>query len=236
VLPVREAVVLAAGEGRRLRPVTERFAKPVLPIDGRPVLATLLRELASSGIPQVTVVTGYLAEQVEALAGDGSAFGVELRLARQPSPDGSADAVLRALEAGADPPFVICAADTIFTPGDLRRFAHGAEGAAGAIAVRRGSEPSPGKPGIGVESGRVTRVVDPDPAAELTSAPLWMLGAELLPLFESLSGPPFELADVFQRAVDAELPIAGVEIGRTRDLTDALDLVEENFPYLIGAT
>jgi len=40
-----EAIVMAAGEGRRLRPVTERYAKPVLPIDGRPVIVTLVHEL-----------------------------------------------------------------------------------------------------------------------------------------------------------------------------------------------
>ena len=40
---------MAAGEGRRLRPLTERWAKPVLPIDGRPVLESLLRELAAAG-------------------------------------------------------------------------------------------------------------------------------------------------------------------------------------------
>ena len=58
------AIVMAAGEGRRLRPVTERWPKPVLPIDGRPVLGTLLRELAAAGIERAVVVTGHLAEQV----------------------------------------------------------------------------------------------------------------------------------------------------------------------------
>jgi len=47
-----------------------------------------------------------------------------------------------------------------------------------------------------------------------------------------LPGPPYELADAFQLAIDAGETIAAVEIGKTRDLTDPLDLVEENFPYL----
>src|SRR5207253_3258183 len=64
-----EAVVMAAGEGRRLRPVTERYAKPVLPVDGRPVIVSLLRELQAAGIGRITVVTGHLAEQVEGLLG-----------------------------------------------------------------------------------------------------------------------------------------------------------------------
>jgi MurNAc alpha-1-phosphate uridylyltransferase len=52
-----EAVVMAAGEGTRLLPLTERWAKPVLPIDGLPVLATLVRELRAAGCERLTVVT-----------------------------------------------------------------------------------------------------------------------------------------------------------------------------------
>src|SRR5437773_8109177 len=114
------AVVMAAGEGTRLRPLTERWAKSVLPIDGRPVLATLLRELAAAGFDEVTVVTGHLAEQVESLVGDGTSFGLEIRFVRQPEPLGSADAIRRALQQGAKPPLLVTAADTIFVPGDIR--------------------------------------------------------------------------------------------------------------------
>ena len=99
-----DAVVMAAGEGSRLRPLTELWPKPVLPIDGRPVIATLLRELAAAGIRRVFVVTGHLAEQVEELVGDGSGFGLEARFVRQPGVLGSADTVMRALAAGAEPP------------------------------------------------------------------------------------------------------------------------------------
>src|SRR3712207_7142957 len=59
------AIVMAAGEGRRLRPVTERWAKPVLPIDGRPVLAALLRELRAAGVEDVWLVSGHLARSEE---------------------------------------------------------------------------------------------------------------------------------------------------------------------------
>ncbi|HEY8409422.1 MAG TPA: sugar phosphate nucleotidyltransferase, partial [Gaiellaceae bacterium] len=66
---MRDAVVMAAGEGSRLRPLTEEWPKPILPIDGRAVIATLLRELEAAGVARVVVVTGHLAEQVEALVG-----------------------------------------------------------------------------------------------------------------------------------------------------------------------
>src|SRR5919107_3939707 len=111
---------MAAGEGRRLRPLTERYAKPVLPIDGRPVLASLLRELAAAGTTEVTVVTGHLAHQVERFVGDGAAWGLSVRCARQAMPVGSTDAVL---SAQAEPPYLVLAADTVFTAGDVGRFA-----------------------------------------------------------------------------------------------------------------
>src|ERR671938_422940 len=114
-----DAIVMAAGEGTRLRPLTERWPKPILPIDGRPVIATLLRELAAAGCARVYVVTGHLAEQVESLLGDGAGFGLELRYVRQPRADGSADAVRRAFAAGAVPPALLLGADTVFTPGDV---------------------------------------------------------------------------------------------------------------------
>jgi NDP-sugar pyrophosphorylase family protein len=220
-----EAVVMAAGEGRRLRPLTERYAKPVLPIDGRPVIVTLLQELRASGFGRVTVVTGHLAEQVEGLL-DG--FPLELRFVRQPAPLGSADAVRLGLEAL---PAVVVAADTVFRPGDLGRFAS-VEGH--AIAGRRDPAPSPPhRYALGVEDGRVTRVLDRDPANPLASAPLWRLGKSFDPsLLNELGGPPFELSEAFQRLVDAGETVHGVEIGPTRDLTHPLDCLEQNFTYL----
>lgn len=227
--------MMAAGEGTRLRPLTERWPKPVLPIDGRPVIATLLRELARAGCTRVVVVTGHLAEQVEELVGDGAAFGLELGYVRQPRVLGSADTVRRALDAGLEPPFLVSAADTVFTPGDVARFASAFEqsGAAGAIAVR--TEPVPDferRQRIRVEDGRVVRVVDDDPANPVTSAPLWALGPAIVPLLAELSGPPYEIADACTRAISAGLAIAAVGIGKTRDLTHPEDLIVENVPYL----
>jgi dTDP-glucose pyrophosphorylase len=217
---------MAAGEGRRLRPLTERYAKAVLPVDGRPVIVTLLGQLAAAGLGPVTVVIGHLGEQVESLL---VGFDPEPAFAHQPEPLGSADAVQRA---GLEPPYLVIAADTVFTPGDLARFAEAAGGVDGAIAVRRSPPPGPGRVAVRVSAGRVTRVVDDDPTNPLAGAPLWMLGATVHERLAGLPGPPFQLADAFQLAVAAGGEIKGVEIGPTRDLTFPLDLVEENFSYL----
>jgi dTDP-glucose pyrophosphorylase len=210
----------------------------VLPIDGRAVIATLLRELAAAGCGHVVVVTGHLAEQVERLVGDGSGLGPAVSFIRQPEPLGSADAARHGLEV-ARPPVIVTGADTVFQRGDVARFAGTFEGsgAAAAIGVRR--EPPPEPPhrfAVRVLDGRVTRVLDDDPENPLGGAPLWALGpaaAERVaeacaPPFE----PPYELSAALQLAIDADERVAAVEIGATRDLTNPLDLVTENFPYL----
>jgi NDP-sugar pyrophosphorylase family protein len=228
-----DAIVMAAGEGSRLRPLTERWPKPVLPIDGRPVLATLLRELAVAGCARAFVVTGYRAEQVEELVGDGSGFGLETRFVHQPSVLGSADAVQRAFAAGAEPPVVISGADTVFVPGDVGRFVASASGSAGALACRRDPPPEPPhRFAVRVEEGRVVRVLDDDPANPLSGAPLWVLGPALPSFLEGLPGPPYELSGALQRAIDAGHAVAGIEVGPTRDLTHPADLVVQNFTYL----
>ena len=228
-----DALVMAAGEGRRLKPLTERWPKPVLPIDGRPVVATVVRELQAAGCEHVTVITGHLAEQVERLLGDGSAFGIELRYARQPSPDGSADAVLRGLAAGAEPPLLITTADTVFRPGDVGHFAAAFEkaGAPGAVAIRRNPPPGPGRARVEVEGGFASEIGNAGDSP-YAHASLWGLGIELVAYLEGLAGPPFELLEAYQRAIGAGVRVSAFEVGPTRDLTDPLDLVKENFDYL----
>jgi glucose-1-phosphate thymidylyltransferase len=225
-----DAVVMAAGEGRRLRPLTERWPKPVLPIDGRPVLATLLRELAAA-CRRVFLVTGHLAGQVEALVGDGSAFGVAVEIVPQPGVLGSADAVRRAVDAGVTAPFVVSAADTVYRPGDVGRFAEAytASGAAGAIAVRTDPPPSAARPGIAIAAGVVEAIGVR--GSVFSGAPLWALDDPVVSRL-CLDKEPWELENAFRAAIAAGARIAAIEIGKTRDLTDPLDLVEENFPYL----
>lgn len=212
---MRHAVVMAAGEGSRLRPLTERWPKPVLPIDGRAVIATLLRGLAAAGVEHAFVVTGHLAEQVEQLVGDGSGFGLHVTYARQPGVLGSADAVQRGLAAGAEPPFLVAGADTVFAAGALAGFAAAAAGCAGALAYPEGAP------------ARLTTI-----AGGPTAAPLWAFGRELLPYLDGLDGPPYELAQAYERAAADGVELRGLDVGKTRDLTHPADLVRENFPYL----
>jgi choline kinase len=221
---------MAAGEGRRLRPLTERWPKPILPIDGKPVIVTLLRELAEAGIRATTIVTGHLAEQVEELVGNGAALGVSVTYARQPEPLGSADAVRRALAAGAPSPLLVVAADTVFQPGAVGRVC-GAwlqSGLSAGLAIRQGG--GEGKTPVRVEDERVVEIGGT--RGGLTAAPLWFFAAEVLARLESVPGPPFELSAAFREEAGPGIEILALEVGPTRDLTRPEDVVVENFPYL----
>jgi dTDP-glucose pyrophosphorylase len=170
---------------------------------------------------------------VETLVGDGSAFGVAVRFVRQPEVLGSADAVRRALDDGAGLPALVSAADTVFGAGDVARFAraYAESGAAGAVAVRTDPGPSVRRTAVRRDGERIVRMRDDDPGSVWSPAPLWGLGAAVA---ERLcrDRPPYELENAYQSAIDAGEAVRAIEIGKTRDLTDPLDLVEENFPYL----
>ena len=226
------AVVMAAGEGTRLRPLTERWPKPVLPIDGRPVLATLLRDLGAAGFAEATVVTGHLAERVEALVGDGSSFGLRVSTVRQPEALGSADAVLRAVDAGVEAPLLVTAADTVFACGDLARAVETwtAASAAGALGVREGGREE--QTAVRVSGGAVVEIGGDERTH--TAAPLWILGEELVAALREVPGPPYEIQQAVQRAMAAGKEIMALEVGPTRDLTRPADIVTHNFPYLWG--
>jgi N-acetyl-alpha-D-muramate 1-phosphate uridylyltransferase len=94
MLPV---AILAGGLATRLRPVTEKIPKALVEINGEPFLAHQLRLLAGNGIRRVTLCVGYRAEMIEAYAGDGSRFGIELTYVPDgPELRGTAGAVAQA--------------------------------------------------------------------------------------------------------------------------------------------
>jgi GTP:adenosylcobinamide-phosphate guanylyltransferase len=204
---------MAAGLGTRMRPLTEHWPKPVLPIDGKPVVVTLVHDLAAAGCRRIVVVTGHLAEQVESLL---EPLPYEIRFVRQPPGQGSADAVLRAR---ATPPYLVVAADNLFGEGDLARFARAGAGLDGAIA-RHGVQ-NDGVPKDGVEEDGAAR------------PPLWLIGERVHRFLDPLPGnAPYELQDVFRNATDAGARVSALPVGPTRDLTEPGDLVRQNFPYL----
>jgi len=130
-------------------------------------------------------------------------------------------------------PFVVTAADTVYRRDDVGRFAdvYAASGAAGAIAVRTEPPPSAARPGIAIGDGLVEAIGVP--GSVFSGAPLWALNEPVVSRL-CLDEEPWELENAFRAAIAAGARIAAIEIGKTRDLTDPLDLVRENFPYLMS--
>ena len=88
-----QALILAGGEGTRLRPLTSTVPKPVVPLVDRPFIAFMLAWLREHGVDDVVMSCGHLASGVRNVLGDGSAFGVRLRYVEEPRPLGTGGAV-----------------------------------------------------------------------------------------------------------------------------------------------
>jgi NDP-sugar pyrophosphorylase family protein len=94
---IMRAVILAGGEGTRLRPLTLSTPKPVVPVVDRPFLRHQLELLARAGVREVVFSVAYRPERVEAVFGDGSALGMSIRYAVEQTPLGTGGAVRHAL-------------------------------------------------------------------------------------------------------------------------------------------
>jgi mannose-1-phosphate guanylyltransferase len=88
-----QALILAGGEGTRLRPLTSTVPKPVVPLVDRPFIAFMLARLGAHGVDDVVMSCGHLASGVRNVLGDGSAYGMRLRYVEEPRPLGTGGAV-----------------------------------------------------------------------------------------------------------------------------------------------
>jgi NDP-sugar pyrophosphorylase family protein len=85
-----QAVILAGGKGRRLRPYTTILPKPMMPIGEKPILGIIIEKLAESGIKDIIITVGYLAGIIRAYFGDGKKFGVNIEYFTETEPLGTA--------------------------------------------------------------------------------------------------------------------------------------------------
>lgn len=130
-------VLMAGGQGARLRPLTEATPKPMLPLGDRPLLERVLGQVRAAGFARVLMAVNYRAEMIEEHFGDGSRFGVEIDYLREDRPLGSAGALKLAGTELAEP-FVVMNADLVTNVNlaALMRF-HRTEGNALTIGVRQ---------------------------------------------------------------------------------------------------
>jgi len=114
-----KAMLLAAGRGERMRPLTDSTPKPLLPVAGRPLIAWHLSRLAACGIRDVVINLSWLGEQIAAALGDGTAHGVRIHYSREPWPAlETGGGIRQALPLLGDEPFLLVNGD-VYTDVDF---------------------------------------------------------------------------------------------------------------------
>lgn len=111
-----KAVILAAGKGTRMRELTQELPKPMLKVQGRPILEHIVEGVKSAGITEIFIVTGWKAEVVESYFGDGSRWGVSIHYGRQIVQDGTGKAPEIAQEFVGSDDFLLTYGDILVKP------------------------------------------------------------------------------------------------------------------------
>lgn len=106
-----KAMILAAGKGERLRPLTLHTPKPLVPVAGVPLIEYHLRALAAAGITEVVINHAWLGQQIEDHLGDGARFGVHIRYSAENEPLETGGGIFRALPLLGREPFVLVNGD-----------------------------------------------------------------------------------------------------------------------------
>ena len=106
-----KAMILAAGLGARLRPLTDRTPKPMLKIAGKPLLEYHIKRLSAAGITEIVINISWLADQIEDYFSDGSDFGVTIIWSREQSPLETGGGIFNALPALGPAPFLLISGD-----------------------------------------------------------------------------------------------------------------------------
>lgn len=188
------AIVLAAGRGERMRPLTDETPKPLLEVGGKPLIGWHLERLAAAGIRDVVVNVAWLAGRLEAVLGDGSAFGVRIVYSREP--EGALDTgggIFQALPLLGPTPFWVVNGD-VWTDYAFDTLPREPEGLAHLVLVDNPPHHPDGD--FALEAGRVR----PRGVRTLTYAGV----AAMRPaLFDGVRPGRFPLAPLLQRAAAA---------------------------------
>lgn len=158
------AAILAAGQGTRMQPFTNRYPKPILPIGNKPLLQHQIEMAREVGVSEILLVIGHLGHEIAQVFGDGSALGVKIRYIEQTRRLGIAAAVAQ-LEPHVDSPLFLMLGDIFFDTCNLQSMMTPVdEGRASAVlAVKREDDPEAIKRNFAViqaPDGVVKRVIE----------------------------------------------------------------------------
>ncbi len=227
------ALVLAGGEGSRLRPITSTNAKQLIPVAGTPILFQALEAIAQAGIAQVGVVTGATGAEVRAAVGDGSRWGLDATFIEQEAPLGIAHAVMTAEAFLAGEPFLLYLGDNVLL-GGVTRFVEEFERSDADAHILLAHVREPEHFGVAVlEGDRVVRLVEKptEHLSDLALVGVYLFRSSILEACHTLepSGRgEYEITEAIQwlldegREVRAEM-VSGYwkDTGRPEDLLEA---------------
>ncbi len=211
-----KGVILAAGKGSRLYPVTHVIPKPLLPLANRPTLEYAFDQLKGIGVTDICLVVGENEPKMREALGDGARFGVSLTYVVQTEPKGLAHAVGFAQEFVGPDDFILYLGDAIYG-GSFEAFRKRFEesGCANLNVVQH--VPDPSRFGVAnTEGERIVKLVEKpkEPESDLAMAGTYFFGPELWDVLPDL--PPsargeYEITDAIQALIDkGETVLAGV--------------------------
>jgi mannose-1-phosphate guanylyltransferase/phosphomannomutase len=210
---VVKAVVMAGGEGTRLRPMTANQPKPLLPVVNKPIMEHVLRLLRRHGFAETVVTVHFLASMVRNYFGDGEDYGMSLQYANEETPLGTAGSVRNAEDALRDEPFLVISGDALTDMNltDLVRF-HRDSGALVTVGLTRVPDPLEFGIVISDEDGRIQRFLEKPTWGQVFSdtvnTGIYVMEPEVLK--EVQPGEQVDWSsDVFPRLLDRGAPIFG---------------------------
>ncbi|MBX3095303.1 MAG: NTP transferase domain-containing protein [Fimbriimonadaceae bacterium] len=214
-----KGVILAAGKGTRLYPVTRVIPKPLLPIANRMTLAYSFDQMKGAGIREIAIVVSENESAMREALGTGSDFGVNLSYIRQPEPKGLAHAVSFAHDFVNGDDFVLYLGDAIYGQSMapfIQQFKD--SGSANLNLVKAVDDPR--RFGVAnVTDGRIVKLVEKpsEPESNLAMAGLYVFGPQIwsvLPDLKPSARGEFEITDAIQMLIDrGETVIPGIYDG-----------------------
>lgn len=232
-------VILAAGKGSRLYPVTYNIPKPLLPIANRVTLEYAFERLKEIGVTEICIVVGEFEEQIRYALGNGNQFGVQLTYVRQVNPHGLAHAVGFAKPFVGDDPFVLYLGDGIYTASLAPYYQRFVESGCANLNIVK-PVPDPQRYGVAnVDGDRIVKLVEKpkEPESNLAMAGIYFFGPQLwnvLPDLKPSARGEYEITDAIQMLIDrGETVLAGVYDYPWFD-TGTLDSFLETTSHLIG--
>jgi len=227
-----KAVVLAAGEGRRLRPLTSLRPKPMVPVGNRPVLEHVVEALADAGIDEVVFVVGYRRERIQTYFGDGDDWGVDVEYVVQDKQLGTGHALLQAEEA-VDGEFLVVNGDSIV---DASLVSSLVSANAPAVAVTRSDQPTDYGV-VDTEDGRVVGIEEKprvyDAETETINAGVYRLDEAVFDEIRSRPGGETSLTEALASLADGDR-VDAVRVEGWTDVSHLWDLLRVNSEVVGG--